>query len=480
MTLAEILLLVLIVLAAATLLLQLVLLARGRGDPGLRERLDALRGDNQRLDQTLRDEQRAGRGELAQAFAQFREHVQRQLDGMGTQQRERIEDFSKSLVQLIERTDRGGEALRNQLIEDSRNTRAESQTSLQRFSEQLQAALKALTADNEKRLGDVRATLDAQLKALQTDNAAQLEKMRATVDEKLQSTLQQRFNQSFGMISERLEAVQRGLGEMQTLATGVGDLKRVLSNVKTRGTYGEVQLGALLEQLLAADQYQTNVATVPGSNERVEYAIRLPGRDDDSPVWLPIDAKFPIEDHQRLLDAQERADVEAAALAAAALERRVREEAKTIRAKYIAPPSTTDFAILFLPTEGLYAEVIRRPGLFESLQRDHRVTVAGPTTLTAILNALQMGFRTLAIEQRSSEVWQILGAVKTEFGKFGAIVDKAKNQLDSARNNLDELVGRRSRAIERKLRGVESLPDEASRTLLGDATTANDDDDEPA
>lgn len=344
----------------------------------------------------------------------------------------------------------------------------------------MQAALKALTADNEKRLGDVRATLDAQLKALQTDNAAQLEKMRATVDEKLQSTLQQRFNQSFGMISERLEAVQRGLGEMQTLATGVGDLKRVLSNVKTRGTYGEVQLGALLEQLLAADQYQTNVATVPGSNERVEYAIRLPGRDDDSPVWLPIDAKFPIEDHQRLLDAQERADVEAAALAAAALERRVREEAKTIRAKYIAPPSTTDFAILFLPTEGLYAEVIRRPGLFESLQRDHRVTVAGPTTLTAILNALQMGFRTLAIEQRSSEVWQILGAVKTEFGKFGAIVDKAKNQLDSARNNLDELVGRRSRAIERKLRGVESLPDEASRTLLGDATTANDDDDEPA
>jgi DNA recombination protein RmuC len=256
---------------------------------------------------------------------------------------------------------------------------------------------------------------------------------------------------------------------MQTLATGVGDLKRVLTNVKTRGTFGEVQLGALLEQLLSAEQYAANVATVPGSNDRVEYAIRLPGQDEHAPVWLPIDAKFPTEDHQRLLDAQERADPDAAAAAATALERRVRDEAKTIHAKYVAPPATTDFAILFLPTEGLYAEIIRRPGLFEALQRDYRVTVAGPTTLTAILNALQMGFRTLAIEKRSSEVWQILGAVKTEFGKFGSIVDKAKNQLDSARNNLDELVGRRSRAIERKLRGVEAMPDDASRNLLGGA-----------
>lgn len=389
-----ILLIVLVVLAAGVLLSQLAMLARGRADPALREKLDALRSDGQRLDQTLRDEQRAGRAELAQ--------------------------------------------------------------SLDRLGERLQKTLGELADGNEKRLGEVRATLETKLKALQDDNAAQLDRMRATVDEKLQSSLQERFNKSFGMISERLEAVQRGLGEMQTLATGVGDLKRVLSNVKTRGTFGEVQLGALLEQLLSAEQYAANVATVPGSNERVEYAIRLPGRDGDAPVWLPIDAKFPIEDHQRLLDAQERADPDAAAQAAAALERRVRDEAKTIHAKYVAPPSTTDFAILFLPTEGLYAEVIRRPGLFEALQRDWRVTVAGPTTLTAILNALQMGFRTLAIEKRSSEVWKILAAAKTEFQKYGQVWDKLGKQLETAQNTVKE-AGRRTRAVERQLRSVESM-----------------------
>jgi DNA recombination protein RmuC len=398
---------VLIALAAVTVILLGVLLLRPRSDAGLREKLDALRGDSERVERVLREEQRAARTELAAT-----------LDRMGGQ---------------------------------------------------LRLSLSTLTADNQQRLAEVRTALDTQLKSLQTDNAAQLEKMREVVDEKLQKTLEARLSTSFKQISEQLGAVQRGLGEMQTLATGVGDLKRVLTNVKTRGTFGEVQLGALLEQLLSAEQYAANVATVPGSNDRVEYAIRLPGQDEHAPVWLPIDAKFPTEDHQRLLDAQERADPDAAAAAATALERRVRDEAKTIHAKYVAPPATTDFAILFLPTEGLYAEIIRRPGLFEALQRDYRVTVAGPTTLTAILNALQMGFRTLAIEKRSSEVWQILGAVKTEFGKFGSIVDKAKNQLDSARNNLDELVGRRSRAIERKLRGVEAMPDDASRNLLGGA-----------
>jgi DNA recombination protein RmuC len=398
---------VLIALAAVTVILLGVLLLRPRSDAGLREKLDALRGDSERVERVLREEQRAARTELAAT-----------LDRMGGQ---------------------------------------------------LRLSLSTLTADNQQRLAEVRTALDTQLKSLQTDNAAQLEKMREVVDEKLQKTLEARLSTSFKQISEQLGAVQRGLGEMQTLATGVGDLKRVLTNVKTRGTFGEVQLGALLEQLLSAEQYAANVATVPGSNDRVEYAIRLPGQDEHAPVWLPIDAKFPTEDHQRLLDAQERADPDAAAAAATALERRVRDEAKTIHAKYVAPPATTDFAILFLPTEGLYAEIIRRPGLFEALQRDYRVTVAGPTTLSAILNALQMGFRTLAIEKRSSEVWQILGAVKTEFGKFGSIVDKAKNQLDSARNNLDELVGRRSRAIERKLRGVEAMPDDASRNLLGGA-----------
>ncbi|HEX7129217.1 MAG TPA: DNA recombination protein RmuC, partial [Rhodanobacteraceae bacterium] len=338
--------------------------------------------------------------------------------------------------------------------------------------------LSGLTADNEKRLNEVRATLDAQLKSLQADNAAQLEKMRVIVDEKLQSTLNTRLGESFKLISERLEAVQRGLGEMQSLATGVGDLKRVLSNVKTRGTFGEVQLGALLEQMLIAEQYAANVVTVPHSNERVEYAIRLPGQDRDAPVWLPIDCKFPIEDYQRLLDAQERADAEAAASAAHALERRVRDEAKTIRAKYVAPPHTTDFAILFLPTEGLYAEVIRRPGLFEVLQREHRVTVAGPTTLTAILNALQMGFRTLAIEQRSSEVWQLLGAVKNEFGKFAQVLEKTRKQLDAARNSIDS-AGVRTRAIERRLKGVESLSSDESQALLGDALPSEADEEAP-
>lgn len=455
------------------------LLFRPRGDTGLREKLDALRGDSERVERVLRDEQRAGRAELAQSFEQFRGHVQTQLDTVSTQQRQRIEEFSTRLAQLIERTDRGGEALRNQLIEDARTARAESQASLQRFSEQLQASLKALTADNEKRLTEVRGTLDAQLKSLQTDNATQLDKMREVVDEKLQKTLETRLGQSFGVIAKQLEAVQRGLGEMQTLAIGVGDLKRVLSNVKTRGTFGEVQLGALLEQILTADQYASNVAVVPHSGERVEYAIRLPGQDDGAPVWLPIDCKFPIEDYQRLLDAQERADVEAASAAAQALERRVRDEAKTIHSKYVAPPHTTDFAILFLPAEGLYAEVIRRPGLFEVLQREHRVTVAGPTTLTAILNALQMGFRTLAIEQRSSEVWRLLGEVKTEFGKFGGILEKAEKQLNTVSKSIGE-AGRKTRTISRALRDVESLPAAEVQSLLQDAALQDfDDDDSP-
>ena len=471
------LLIVLVALTALAVILLFILLARPRGGAVLRERLDALRGDNERVERVLRDEQRAGRAELAQSFEQFRGHVQAQLDTVSAQQRQRIDEFSTRLGQLIERTDRGGEALRNQLIDDARTARAEGQASLKQFSEQLQASLKALTADNEKRLAEVRGTLDTQLKSLQTDNAAQLDRMREVVDEKLQKTLETRLGQSFGVIAKQLEAVQRGLGEMQTLAVGVGDLKRVLSNVKTRGTFGEVQLGALLEQVLTADQYASNVAVVPHSGERVEYAIRLPGQDGGAPVWLPIDCKFPIEDYQRLLDAQERADAEAAAAAAQALERRVRDEAKTIHGKYVAPPHTTDFAILFLPAEGLYAEVIRRPGLFEVLQREHRVTVAGPTTLTAILNALQMGFRTLAIEQRSSEVWRLLGQVKTEFGKFGGILEKAERQLNTVSKSIGE-AGRKTRTISRSLRDVESLPAAEVQPLLQDAALQDFDDDE--
>jgi DNA recombination protein RmuC len=254
---------------------------------------------------------------------------------------------------------------------------------------------------------------------------------------------------------------------MQQLATGVGDLKRVLSNVKARGIYGEVQLAALLEQVLTIEQYASNVVTVPGSSERVEYAVRLPGGDDGTPVMLPIDAKFPREDYERLLDAQDRADADGVAMAARALEQQIKVEAKRIRDKYIAPPHTTDFALLFLPAEGLYAEVLRRPGLFELLQREYRVTLVGPTTLLAVLNSLQMGFRTLAIEQRSGEVRQLLGAVKTEFGKFANVLEKARSQLDTVRNSIDA-AGVRTRAIERQLRGVESLPVDDARKLLGE------------
>lgn len=477
MPLTDILLTVLVLTSLFGLVLLCVMLARSRGNGALSARLDSLKEDGARLERALREEQRAGRGELAHSFDQFRGHVQQLLDAMGAQQRERVDRFGTRLAELTERTDRGIETLRGGLAEDARKAREDSRQTLVQFGEQLQARLTALVEANEKRMTEVRGTLESQLKTLREDNAAQLEKMRATVDEKLQSTLETRLGQSFKLVSERLEAVQRGLGEMQTLATGVGDLKRVLGNVKTRGILGEVQLGALLEQLLIAEQYEANVATVPGSAERVEFAIRLPGADREHPVWLPVDAKFPREDYERLLDAQERADADAANLAALALERRVREEARTIRTKYVAPPHTTDFAILFLPTEGLYAEVLRRPGLFESLQHDHRVTVAGPTTLSALLNSLQMGFRTLAIQQRSSEVWQLLGAVKSEFGKFANILEKAERQLNTVSKSIGD-AGKKTRTIERRLRGVESLSGEDATRLLGDAAIDGDADSE--
>ena len=476
---SETLLTVLVVLALLVLVLQVALLLRGRGDDGLHARLDALKDDNERLQRALREEQRSGREELQQGFERFRGHVNEQLDGMSRQQAERIDSFGQRLAALTDGTNAGLQTLAQNLAEDARKSREELTLALNRFGEQQQLRLTALGAQHEQRMGEVRGTLEGQLKTLREDNAAQLEKMRATVDEKLQSTLETRLGQSFQLVSERLEQVQRGLGEMQSLATGVGDLKRVLGNVKTRGILGEVQLGALLDQLLTSEQYRSNHATVPGSNERVEFALRMPGADVEHPVWLPIDAKFPREDYERLLDAQERADADAAGLAAAALERRVRDEARTIRAKYVAPPHTTDFAVLFLPTEGLYAEVLRRPGLFEALQREHRVTVAGPTTLTAILNALQMGFRTLAIEKRSSEVWQLLGAVKSEFGKFGEVLDKVKKKLDEAGKHI-EATGVRTRAITRKLRDVESLPGQEAAGLLDDASPDDDASDDDA
>jgi DNA recombination protein RmuC len=327
----------------------------------------------------------------------------------------------------------------------------------------------------------LRLTVETRLTAIQADNSAKLEEMRKTVDEKLHATLEQRLGESFKLVSDRLEQVHRGLGEMQTLAAGVGDLKKVLTNVKTRGTWGEVQLAALLDQVLTAEQYASNVATRPGSNDRVEFAIRLPGREVGEPVWLPIDAKFPSEDYQRLVDAQERADVVGVEAAGKALETRLKDEARTIREKYIQPPHTTDFAILYLPTEGLYAEALRRPGLAEALQRDQRVSLAGPTTLAAMLNSLQMGFRTLAIEQRSSEVWAVLGAVKTEFSKFGEALAHTKKKLQEASNTIDKAEVR-TRAVTRKLKEVEALPAVAAVALIGesldDAATDDADGDE--
>ena len=408
------------------------------------------------LERALRDEQREGRGELRE-----------QLEGLSRAQEARIDGFARNLADLSTRTDQRLDVLRDTLTEDARKGRLESSESQQRFADTLGQRLNELTQRNEQRIGEMRATLEDRLKELQADNAQKLEQMRATVDEKLQATLTQRLDASFSLVSERLEAVQRGLGEMQTLAAGVGDLKRVLSNVKDRGGWGEIQLENLLEQVLTAEQFARSVKVRPDSNEAVDFAIRLPGRQDgDVPVWLPIDAKFPREDYEKLIEAQERGDADAMRVAATQLERAIKVQAKSINEKYVVPPHTTDFAVLFLATEGLYAEAIRRPGLVDALQRDYRIVIAGPTTLAALLNSLQMGFRTLAIEKRSSEVRVLLGAVKTEFGKFATVLEKANSQLDTVQNSIKQ-AGVRTRAIERQLRGVEALPGEETQKLLG-------------
>jgi DNA recombination protein RmuC len=328
-------------------------------------------------------------------------------------------------------------------------------------AEQLAAHMRLM----QQLLAEVRGTLDLRLQTLQQGNDARLEQMRATVEEKLQTTLESRLGESFRLVSERLEQVHKGLGEMQVLAAGVGDLKRVLGNVKSRGVFGEVQLAALLEQVLLADQYAANVATRPGSNDRVDFAVRLPGRNGDATVWLPIDAKFPLEDYERLIAAQERADAAAAEDAGRALEARVHAEARSLRDKYVEPPHTTDFAVLFLPSEGLFAEVLRRPGLSEALHRERRIVIAGPTTLYAMLNTLQMGFRTLAIEQRSAEVWQVLGAVKTEFARFGEWIGRVREQVGTVSRTL-ELADTRTRQMQKKLRDVEALPAEQAVAML--------------
>ncbi|HEY1077931.1 MAG TPA: DNA recombination protein RmuC [Fontimonas sp.] len=403
--------------------------------------------------------------------------LQMQLERLERSQREdaaqvRQEQAGHAAAQRSELGSRIGQ------LEQQLATRIEASAAAlhQGRSEQL-AALNAFREEQLQRARELREGVEGSLTALRGENAEKLEQMRRTVDEKLHETLERRLGESFQQVSERLEQVHKGLGEMQVLATGVGDLKKVLSNVKSRGGWGEVQLEALLEQTLTAEQFSRQVATRPGSRETVDCAIRLPGRGDhDAPVWLPIDAKFPIEDYERLIDAQERADLDAIKACGMQLERAVRLQAKSISDKYIAPPNTTDFAVLFLPNEGLYAEVIRRPGLVDNLQREQHIVVAGPTTLTALLSSLQMGFRTLAIEKRSSEVWQVLGAVKTEFGKFGDVLDKVRKKLDEATNQLDA-TGVRTRAITRQLKSVQELPGVEAEKLLGSADSSETEED---
>ncbi len=403
-----------------------------------------------------------------------------------------------SRFEAIERgQERGERVLREELtrsreedLKQGRSLREELTGSIKGFNDSTLQQLAGLVAIEQNQLekfsGEIdklKGTVEARLIQIQDDNAKRLEEMRKTVDEKLETTLERRLRESFCNVQESLDRVSKGLGEMQTLASGVGDLKRVLTNVKARGTWGEVQLGNILEQFLTADQYEKNVAIRPGADERVEYAVKLPGRDDmdGQVVWLPIDAKFPKEDYERLCEAAERADPAATEDAARALEARIKIEAKTIRDKYVDPPHTTDFGILFLPTEGLYAEVLRRPGLADALQRDFRVIAAGPTTIAALLNSLQMGFRTLQIQKRSSEVWSVLRAVKTEFGKFGEVMARVHKKLEDA-GKVIEAAQQRTRVMDRKLRDVEELPAGEARDLLGvgEEPVAPDDTDEEA
>lgn len=434
--------------------LQLLVLRSSRGGDGARlERLLTLQ---ERQEKVLRDEMsamreeaalqaRRGREEVQVALQCFSESVVKQFSEMGRMQVEQLDRFSGRLAEMQESTARVGRLQREELAH-----------SLKELASTLLTQVGTLTTNTDKRLEALRLTVDERLHLMSEHNNRQLESMRQTVDEKLQSTLEKRLGESFRLVSERLELVHKGLGEMQTLATGVGDLQRVLTNVKARGTWGEVQLGALLEQVLTPGQYEKNVATA-GSANRVEFAVRLPGRveDGDEIVYLPIDAKFPQEDYLRLLEAHERADAVEAEAASKGLEIRLRAAARDIREKYISPPRTTDFGILFLPTEGLYAEVMRRTGLAEQLQREHRVLVAGPSTLWALLNSLQVGFKTLAIEKRSSEVWALLGAVKHEFGKYEKVLGHVQKKLQEASNTITSME-QRSRVMERKLRGVDA------------------------
>ncbi|MGI6659975.1 MAG: DNA recombination protein RmuC [Dethiobacteraceae bacterium] len=399
-----------------------------------------------------------------------------QLDTLTASNEQRLDALRKTMEEKLA-------FLQHQLNTDALQNRTELGKALQSFEESFRISVNELNAAQRQKFGDLaeqleklvqsseeklekmRGTLEGKLQELQADNTEKLEKIRATVEEKLHSTLEKRLGESFKQVSERLEQVHQGLGEMQNLATGVGDLKKALLNVKVRGTLGEIQLAGILDEILTPDQYAANVAVKPGRNERVEFAVKLPGKEEQV-VWLPIDAKFPLEDYQRLLDAYESGDAAQTESCARQLEVSIKKCAKDIRDKYLDPPATTDFAIMFLPFEGLYAEVLRRSGLFETLMRDYKVAITGPTTLAAFLNSLQMGFRTLTIEKRTSEVWSLLGAVKTEFGRFGDLLEKTRKKLQEASNTIDD-ASRKSRTIERKLKDVQELPEADGEQAIG-------------
>ncbi|MDZ4343618.1 MAG: DNA recombination protein RmuC [Candidatus Binatia bacterium] len=441
------------------------------------ERLDGVRAESATGAKQLREE-------VVATLSSLSETITKTMKDLAVAEKVQLEAFSGQIASLTKTSGEKLDGIRTESATGAKQLREEVIAALSRITEtttrtmgelanvqkvQLEAmssAIGKLSDSNEKKLEAIRLTVEGKLQSMQIDNAKQLDQMRQTVDEKLQGTLEKRLGESFKQVSERLEQVHKGLGEMQTLATGVGDLKKVLTNVKTRGTWGEVQLGALLEQVLNPDQFSANVATKDGG-ERVEFAIKLPGQgaDKDETVWLPIDAKFPVEDYQRLIEAQERADVEGVDVAGKQLENRVKTCARDIREKYLNPPKTTDFGILFLPIEGLFAEVIRRPGLTEIIQRECRVVIAGPTTLWSILNSLQMGFRTLAIQKRSSEVWNLLAAVKTEWTKYGDVLDAVQKKLHQASDTIEKAKAR-SRAVGRKLKDVQELPVGETTALL--------------
>jgi len=503
-----VLLVIAIVLLLALLALTLLVLRSSGHDntAAFQPRFDALSANLERIERAVREESAAGRKEAADAarlarsessdslknfqetllarMAEITHHQKSQLDSFAQQLSLLTQSIEKRLEEMRSTIERKLTQLGAEATQNAAQARSEQAANLKNFTdtfaarmgeiaqqqrnqlELFSANLATLTQTSEQKLEAMRGTIEAKLTSLQQDNTAKLEQMRQTVDEKLHATLEKRLGESFKIVSQQLDLVSQGLGQMQAIASDVGGLKKVLSNIKTRGNWGEVQLGNLLSQMLTPEQFAVNVQVNPESPERVEYAIALPGRSSDArQVWLPIDAKFPQEDYQRLVEASERGDSEAVAASTAALEQRVCGEARKIRQKYVCPPHTTDFAILFLPTEGLFAEVLRRPGLCDRLLHEQRVVLTGPTTLSAVLSSLQMGFRTLAIEKRSSEVWQVLGAVKTEFGKFGEVLEKVDKKLHEASNVISDAQVRR-RAVDRQLKGVAATPEEAPQKAI--------------